>query len=418
MHPTNDPSVKQYRKVAVSQKVECRKFITTEPLLKSGEMAEQRVWDAVCLAFADRDCIAYWRYPIFSKVGNFRKEPDILIADRELGLTIIEVKSIVIDQIVGINGHKWEFQNFYTTGGNPYQQAENQLFAMLGYCDREIALRDRVTGRAIVALPLISQQQWHQKDFNKLPSCPPIIFQENLRKNSGLGTTDWDRKTEISAAAEPSLIEIIKQFTPVIKGIQLSAEQWKLLQAVISGTPIFRPPPRKFHLGKTRGSAIQENSITSNPQSQIPPLIARAEVLAKLQHRLSTMDLQQEHIGKEIPPGPQRIRGIAGSGKTVLLCQKAAIMHLKHPEWDIAVVFFSRSLYSTIVELLDKWLRRFSNGEMGYKSDNGKLRSLHAWGAKNQPGLYSTICQAAEIWPLSVSNTDFQQPNAALADIC
>ncbi|HLO47139.1 MAG TPA: pentapeptide repeat-containing protein, partial [Kamptonema sp.] len=96
----------------------------------------------------------------------------------------------------------------------------------------------------------------------------------------------------------------------------------------------------------------------------------------------------------------------------------AAIMHLKHPDWDIALVFFSRSLYATIIELLDKWLRRFSHGEIGYSSNNKKLRSLHAWGAKNQPGLYSTLCQAAEIWPLSVSNTDFEQPNAALADVC
>ncbi|HLO50659.1 MAG TPA: DNA/RNA helicase, partial [Kamptonema sp.] len=326
MHPTNDPSVKQYKKVAVGQKVECRKFITTEPLGKSGETAEQRVWDAVCLAFADRDCIAYWRYPIFSKVGDFRKEPDILIADLELGLTIIEVKSIVIDQIVGINGHKWEFQNFYTTGGNPYQQAENQLFAMLGYCNSEIELRDRVTGRAIVALPLIGQQQWHKRDFNKLPSCPPIIFQENLPKNRGLGTRDKDQENEISLASEPSLISIIKELTPVIKGIQLSGEQWQLLQAIISGTPIFRPLPRKFYLGKIRRYGTQENSIISNPQSSIAPPTTRAEVLAKLQNRLSAMDLQQEHIGKEIPPGPQRIRGIAGSGKTVLLCQKAAIM--------------------------------------------------------------------------------------------
>lgn len=40
----------------------------------------------------------------------------------------------------------------------------------------------------------------------------------------------------------------------------------------------------------------------------------------------------------------QRIRGIAGSGKTVILCQKAALMHLKYPQWRIALVFF-REVY-------------------------------------------------------------------------
>lgn len=416
--------------MAVGKKVECRKFITTEPLGKSGETAEQKVWDAVRLAFADRDCIAYWRYPIFSKVGEFRKEPDILIADLKLGLTIIEVKSIVIDQIVAINGHKWEFQNFYTTGGNPYQQAENQLFAILGYCDREMALRDRVSGRAIVALPLISQQQWKEKEFNKLPSCPPIIFKDNLESDLGLGTRDWEVETRemgICSPTKQSLIEIIEQVAPVKKGTQLSNEQWKLLQAVISGTPMFRPPPRKFYLGKTRASRGAENSLIQNPLSLSPLIqesetavnhIPRAEVLAKLQSQLLTLDLQQEHIGKEIPPGPQRIRGIAGSGKTVLLCQKAAIMHLKHPDWDIALVFFSRSLYETIIGILDKYLRRFSYGEIGYNQNNTKLRAFHAWGAKNQPGLYSTLCRASGIWSLSVNDTEFQQPNEALAYVC
>jgi superfamily I DNA and RNA helicase len=105
-----------------------------------------------------------------------------------------------------------------------------------------------------------------------------------------------------------------------------------------------------------------------------------------VRQRLSEFDLQQEHIGKEIPPGPQRIRGIAGSGKTVLLCQKAAHIHLKHPEWDIAFVFFSRSLYHPIIAQLDKWLRRFSSGEVGYDPKNQKFQVLHAWGAKYQPG--------------------------------
>ncbi len=54
-----------------------RKFITTEPLSKSGEDSEQQVWDTIREVFRDRTCLGYWRYPIFSKVGKSRKEPDI-----------------------------------------------------------------------------------------------------------------------------------------------------------------------------------------------------------------------------------------------------------------------------------------------------------------------------------------------------
>lgn len=212
--------MKQGTAAAAGKAAECRKFIATEPLGKSGETAEQRVWDAVCEAFADRECVAYWRYPIFSASGDFRKEPDILIVDFELGVTVIEVKAVAIDQIRGISGHRWDFQNFYTTGGNPYQQAEHQLYALLGYCDRETALRGKVSGRALVALPLISQQQWHDKEFNKLPSCPPIVFQDDLGgSRADAGALPLQLKTLRNS---PALIELIKNTAPAIERQQLS----------------------------------------------------------------------------------------------------------------------------------------------------------------------------------------------------
>lgn len=175
------------------------KFITTEPLGKGGEGGEQKAWDAVQKAFRDRTCIGYWRYPIFSKVGKSRKEPDILIVDAQLGLIVIEIKSVTIDQILAITGHRWEFQNYYTTSSNPYQQAENQLFSLLGYCDREPILRRKVTGRALICLPLITEAEWYQSGFYQLPSCPPIIFQDNI--------ISWT-----------FLIKRIQQTSPIIKG--------------------------------------------------------------------------------------------------------------------------------------------------------------------------------------------------------
>lgn len=268
-----------------------RKFITTEPLDKSTEAGEQIVWDAVRSAFADRTCIGYSRYPLFSKFGEIRKEPDILIVDRELSLVIIEVKSVKIDQIVAVNGQEWEFQNFSTAETNPYQQAENQLYALLGYCDREPAIRRQVGARAIIALPLITEAEWQQKEFDKLPNCPPIIFKDHLGKLA--------------------LTERIKRAPVVVEGEEIEDEQWELLLSVISGGPILRKAPRLLQ---------STNSKT------------RASAIATLQERLYELDFQQEHIGKEIPPGFQRMRGIAGSGKTVLLCQKAAHIHLKHPD--------------------------------------------------------------------------------------
>ena len=359
------------------------KFIATEPLGMSGEAGEKQVWDVICETFASRNCLGYWRYPIFSPSGRFRKEPDILIADADLGLIVIEVKSIRINQIVGIAGHRWEFRDFYTSRSNPYQQAENQLWALLEYGDREPSLQRQISGRAIIALPLITKEQWQQRSFDKLPTSPPIIFQNHLR---------------FSASLNNSVLSILEQTPPLRQGNPLNEQQWKLLQAIIGGTELF-----------------EQNS--SN-RWRLYPTKSRAEILTKARQGIHELDLQQERIAKQIPPGAQRIRGIAGSGKTVILCQKAAHMHLKYPHWDIAFVFFSRSLYQHITEQLNKWLSYFSNDKVRYRQNNRKLRILHAWGSQNQPGLYRFICRNSGSESLTVSDTESKSPNESLAEVC
>ncbi|MEB3181856.1 MAG: ATP-binding domain-containing protein [Nostocaceae cyanobacterium] len=364
--------------MAIAMEEQGNKFITTEPLKASTEGEEQKVWDAVRSAFADRNCIGYWRYPIFYKVGEIRKEPDILIADREWGLIVLEILPVNIDKIISVDEENWQLQNCDTTTTNPAQRAENQLRALISYADREPAIWRKVTGRAMIALPLITQEQWQQKGFDQVPNCPAIIFQDQLGK--------------------VGLIERIQQTFPTVTGENLEDKDWNVLLSVIAGTPVLRKPARK--------------NVTTNGKT-------RSSIIDSLRQKLYEIDLQQEHIGKEIPPGFQRIRGIAGSGKTVLLCQKAAHMHLKHPDWDIALVFFTRSLYDLMIGLIDQWMRRFSYGEVQYDpKTNRKLRVLHAWGANDQPGLYSTICDYHGKRRGTVRDTHERQPNRGLAELC
>ena len=354
------------------------KFITTDPIKANSEANQQKVWDAVKATFTERNCIGYWRYPIFSKVGEIRKEPDILIADRDNGLIVIEIIPVTIEQITAINDGNWQLQNFHIAQDSPTQRTEHQLRALIAYADRESAIWRKVTGRAIIALPLITQEQWQQKGFEEVANSQNIIFQEQLNKTG--------------------LIEKIQQAAAVVPGENLEDKDWELLLSVIAGTPVLRKPPRE--------------SVSSTGKT-------RSSIMDALRQSLYEIDLQQEHIGKEIPPGPQRIRGIAGSGKTVLLCQKAAHMYLKHPEWDIALVFFTRSLYDPIIRLLDQWIRRFSSGELQYDPQtNQKLRVLHAWGAKEQPGLYSTICDYHGKRRGTVADAKEKQPNRGLAELC
>jgi superfamily I DNA and RNA helicase len=355
-------------------------FIATETFSQPGSSAEKKVWVGVEAAFSQRDCVAYWRYPIFSSGGEFRKEPDILLLDRAFGIIIIEVKALVSDQIKQITGHLWQYQNFYTSSGNPYQQAENQLSSLLNYCHREPSLSNAITSRILVALPNITQAEWESRGFHLLPSQPPLLLKDDL-------------------TSPGHLLLKIQETTPLFPGTHLTTKQWQLLLSVISGTPLYRKPTSR---------------VLSPPES-------RGKVLQKIHQHISEFDQQQEKIGKQIPPGCQRIRGIAGSGKTALLCQKAAQMHLKYPQWEIALVFFSRSLYPVIIAQLRQWLNRFSEEKIEFNPKTSKLRVLHAWGAKNQPGLYRVICKAAGVSPLTVQDIpkpECYQPQRAIALAC
>ena len=352
-------------------------FIATETFGDRGEAGEKLVWDSVKRAFESRNCLGYWRYPIFSQEGKFRKEPDILIADDELGLIVIEVKSIRIEQLVDIQGHRWQYRNFYTQSGNPYQQAEKQLYALLEYSDREPLLKQQVTARAIVALPSIERVQWQARGFERLPSSPPILFREDLNDCS-------------------SIINSIGKTSPVVLGETLTETQWELLLALLGGTPLYRSEYRR-----------------------LPCTVdSRRHAIQQVRSRLSQLDLQQEKIAKQIPDGMQSIRGIAGSGKTILLCQKAALMSVKYPQWQIALVFFSRSLYDSITQQVDKWIRYYTQDRVTYNSRESNLKILHAWGSKQQPGFYSSLCNSVAYCPLAVPFATSKKPNEALAEAC
>jgi superfamily I DNA and RNA helicase len=118
---------------------------------------------------------------------------------------------------------------------------------------------------------------------------------------------------------------------------------------------------------------------------------SRGGILKTLEQEIANLDQWQKAAAIGSPEGPQRIRGIAGSGKTVVLALKAAYLHAQNPDWTIAVTFYSQSLYQQFTDLI----RRFSFEQSGDEPDWSKLRLLHAWGASEKPGLY--LEAAAEV---------------------
>lgn len=141
------------------------------------------------------------------------------------------------------------------------------------------------------------------------------------------------------------------------------------LQAALQRVSNIKPAKKR--------SAVQEGS-------------SRGAVLKRIEKGIANLDRWQKAAAIETPEGPQRIRGLAGSGKTVVLALKAAYLHAQHPDWRIALTFQSRALYQQIDDLVTRFTFEHSND----RPDEDYLKIVHSWGSRSRPGVYSMIAVA------------------------
>ncbi|WOF16374.1 hypothetical protein F1737_06465 [Methanoplanus sp. FWC-SCC4] len=104
----------------------------------------------------------------------------------------------------------------------------------------------------------------------------------------------------------------------------------------------------------------------------------------------------------ELPNGPEIIRGIAGSGKTESICQRAAYLHSIEPEWRIGVFFSNPSLKGRMVSLLKKYTS-VCGVEWDSEDPDGNLVAAELWGDNDNFGFYSEVCDYSGIKPMTVS---------------
>lgn len=145
-------------------------------------------------------------------------------------------------------------------------------------------------------------------------------------------------------------------------------------------------------------SAIQNISTIRKKRTMRPETRSdsRGAKLKRLEDSIATLDHQQSRAVIETVGGVQRIRGLAGSGKTIVLALKAVYLHAQHPDWRIAVTFHTRSLKGQFRYLINNFFIR----QTGEEPDWNNLRILNAWGAPggdDRDGIYYEFCRTLDI---------------------
>jgi len=84
---------------------------------------------------------------------------------------------------------------------------------------------------------------------------------------------------------------------------------------------------------------------------------------------VEVMDRQQERLAKSLGAGHQLVRGVAGSGKTIVLTCRARHLRELHPDWRILVLCFNRVLADHLARTIGT-------------DERVQITTFHAWCAR------------------------------------
>ncbi len=148
----------------------------------------------------------------------------------------------------------------------------------------------------------------------------------------------------------------------------MSREQFKTVNGIIQNVyGLNKPDNRDIHRSDSLGSLIKKRS-----------------------NSMSMLDSAQFNTVYTTFRTHNRIRGLAGSGKTILLVKKMAYLHYKNPELELAYVFYTKSLKQYINKLFRDFYHDFDTIR---EPDMRKIHILHSWGGSEMDGFLSVTCK-------------------------
>ena len=374
----------------------------------AGVDAEDEVWESLKAAFGpDEDGVAFRRYPVVDDAdGRFDRELDVLVLSRDHGLVVLEVKGFTSDQIARIEGERWVLSGTSQDVAAPYTQVREQGFRLLSHFTKEPSLMDRrancvVAMHPVVVLPNVTREEWVSRGFDDLPAAPRVITGDELTPAALRARFDSLPDTEALSASEYADARAVLSGGQPISGERFPSGTGKSDRGASVGDEDNRDGPGGEPGGGRRAEAPAAAGGSSSPG------VPRGDLFAEVQSGLKRLDEAQERFGLQVPDGPQQVRGIAGSGKSIVLAQKAAGMHARRPEWRIALTFQTRSLYEAVRDAVERYYAHFADGDV----DWSRLQVMHAWGGTTSRGLYYDAAQAAGVAPRT-----FSDARAAFAD--
>lgn len=214
------------------------------------------------------------------------------------------------------------------------------------------------------------QDELYRGTLQKFLSQKELINRRKLIFDIEILSLRKEDSTEDSFVTLDQVTSTIREFD------SLPDSTYKLINAAIQKTEVLKPT-------KKRTKVQSEDSFGG--------------IMKKIEKEIANLDSWQKKAAIESPDKPQRIRGLAGSGKTIILAMKAAYLHAYEANKRIVITFQSRTLYQQFEKLITKFYFEHKKDE----PDLDYLTIQHAWGGEYENGVYSEICKYLNYPPLN-----------------
>ena len=289
----------------------------------------------------------YYDFPVYSDYDGADHKPDILVLSRSCGILAIRVITA-------------------------YQAGRDTTSSLLAVDESLNQFCSILIGRLLKSKIL-------RKSRSQLSiSVTPIIFCDSELADRIFDSSDSEVVSSMDSLKD--LIENLEEET-------LGREAYDEARSVIEGAKAL-----------TRSN----KRLVENPEQQ-----RAASALADLESEIANFDQKQRAAALITINGPQRIRGLAGSGKTIILAMKAAHLHMNRPNEKILLTFYTKSLKSSIKNLVTKFYRHYKEVDPDWEN----IHILHGWGGSNTSGAYSDACLRAGRTPLTFGAARSSAPN-------
>jgi hypothetical protein len=282
---------------------------------------EKRVFRLLRDALQPDDDFLVWFEPKPVDVNGQKRRTDFLIWSQEFGLLVMEVKDWVTAQIIEMSPLTWKIlrDGKLETRDSPVEQARSYFKGCKGLLakDRRFCQPDGVhVGN--LKFPIgycavftnVTRRQASECGITKVETEAFCIFSDDLIFD--VQQRD-DRSTFIAKLKQAFAVRF--NFEP------LTHDELKVLRHTIF-------------------PEVRVNNIR--------PLRSGEDV--KL---IQTLDLEQERTAKSIAEGHRVLKGVAGSGKSLVIACRAKFLKRLHPDWRILIVCYGIPMVRYLQQLLN-----------------------------------------------------------------